>query len=341
MTGVRTVYRKLGEFSHNTIGRIILPRQKHLLKADDIQIYFDRMEAFRTAYRGEVIRAKAEDNVQVEAIFFHGMHPISNQPVPRDENTVILFCGLGMEPYDFENVVVQYRNKGCNVILFNYRGTGASEAAASPEGMVLDGLALVDYIHHHHHVPYTHIAVHGYSLGGGPSSEVAAKREGVAIVNDRSFSKLSAAACSIPKFFVPYAPPLTWVAGAISSKAVAASDWDFDSERNWSNIRGKKCIVYHPKDEIVVLEASLFKAVFGKDEETFIIEFDAEQVGFAHTLPLNVQQVDAIIQQIFPKRMHDLTKPSFAESLVEKLWNLGKYISIPNLFSRSRSSSSS
>jgi hypothetical protein len=332
MTVVRAVSRKLGELSHHAVGRVILPRQKHLLASDDIQVSSIKRGAFLEINGGEIIKAKAEDHVELEALFFHGVDPISKLQVPRDENSVILFCGLGMEPYDFENVLNHYRNKGCNVALFNYRGTGTSEGEASPEGMVLDGVALVDYIHHQHGVPYTHIALHGYSLGGGPSAEVAVRREGVAIVNDRSYSKLSVAAYGLPNFFVPYLRPIRWLASVISSTAVASSKWDFDTETNWSRIRGKKCIVYHPKDEIIVLEASLFKAIFGKDSETLVVEFDDDQVGFAHTMPLNARQIDAIIQQIFPKRMHVPKAPSLVEKIIEKLSGFGKYISIQNPF---------
>ena len=200
-------------------------------------------------------------------------------------------------------LVKKYRERSCNVVIFNYRGVGDSSGSTTREGIVQDGVAIVDFLHCAHQVPYSNIAVHGYSFGGGPSSQVAARRPGIAAVNERSYSKLSKAIPHFVRLFLPGIFNFAQFAGKASAKVIQATGWEFDTHANWLKILGKKCVVYAPNDEIIEEKASLTTAIREQSHivSTKVIAYSVPQGELPHGALLNDRVVDEINQTIFPQ----------------------------------------
>lgn len=78
-------------------------------------------------------------------------------------------------------------SQGFDVLLFDYRGYGASTGAPSEEGTYQDGVAAFDALAERHP---GRVAVFGESLGGGVAIELALRRPVAAIVVEATFTSL-------------------------------------------------------------------------------------------------------------------------------------------------------
>lgn len=293
--------------AHPSVGAFIVPHQSRLHFSSTNEKHYVAAEQMRIALNGEILTPTTQDNLKLDAMYFAGINPTTHQQLLKSDRTVILFCGLGNYHYYSSDLVQKYRNRGFNVAIFNYRGIGKkSEGTPSRDGMILDGLGMVDHIHTHHGVPLNLITAHGFSLGGGPSAAVAAARPGVNAVNERSYSKLSS--CS--SHFISNIPVVNKIAG-IAPLTIRYSGWEFDTEENWKKITGRKCVVYHPNDEVIGKEGSLYKAILGKDPSTTFVEMDPK-VSCPHGAHIRLfenVEVDAIVEAIKP-RVHAVAIPA-------------------------------
>lgn len=278
-----------------TISNIIVPNQGRFLQQNQINDHHQQAEQMRLARNGEIIHPRTGDNIEIDGIFFHGIDPNTHQAIPRNEQTVIIFGGLGSYHYHYAYLVDMFRERGLNVAIFNLRWVGKQlNEDPTPEKIIEDGLSVVDYIHHHHQVPYSKIILLGSSLGGGPSSIVASLRPDVSTISERSYKQLSAASTHFIRmtnsafaYFASFAPT-----------AMRTFGWDFNAEESWKKISGKKCLVYHPDDEIIAKEASLFSAIYGNDQNTIFIELNKEIPGSPHMRGLTPFEVDAIVRAV-------------------------------------------
>mmetsp|Transcript_7314 Transcript_7314/g.5297 ORF Transcript_7314/g.5297 Transcript_7314/m.5297 type:complete len:93 (-) Transcript_7314:1676-1954(-) len=80
-----------------------------------------------------------------------------------------------------------FKNKGINVMLWNYRGYGLSEGQPTPDVMKSDADAIYDYVKNVIAIKGK-IGVYGRSLGGIAASHLS-NRTNMAIV-DRTFANL-------------------------------------------------------------------------------------------------------------------------------------------------------
>ena len=118
---------------------------------------------------------------------------------------MIRFNGNG-EAHEFLEVedLAVYNMLGLHVVTFNYRGVGKSAFSSSffgslasllrtdtRDGLIMDGDAVVQYVHRQLGVPIDHLLLLGHSLGGAVATEVAMNYPGISICNSRSFGLLS------------------------------------------------------------------------------------------------------------------------------------------------------
>jgi len=95
-------------------------------------------------------------------------------PVPRPP-LVIYFGGNAEEVTSFASLAAQsYGNRA--VLLVNYRGYGDSTGAPGEKSLVSDGIEIFDWASRRTDIDAGRIAIHGRSLGGGVSVQVAAAR---------------------------------------------------------------------------------------------------------------------------------------------------------------------
>jgi len=189
-------------------------------------------------YRSEGVHFTTKDGIELEGMHFNGYK--SDQP---SNPTVILFnanCGC----YEWQSSLIsQYHAKGMNVLVFNHRGVLNSKGkdSISRDGLIKDGIAAVSYLKKEFGVKEKDILLHGTSLGGGISVEVALRFPKVAVCNERSFASLKKTIRAIAG----------WGIGNIGSYALSLSEWEYDSEKNWKKIKGPKWIIAHPDDGII------------------------------------------------------------------------------------------
>lgn len=79
---------------------------------------------------------------------------------------------------------------GLSVLLFDYRGYGASEGSPTEEGTYLDAVAAYDWLVDRGGVPPERIAAYGESLGGAVAIELACRRPLAAVVTEAAFTSL-------------------------------------------------------------------------------------------------------------------------------------------------------
>lgn len=278
---------------HDFVGRFVIPNQAKNLPPHEVAQRKADAEQMRVSLGGDIIRPKTEDNVELDAFYFSGIDPKTKTRVHKSAPTAILFAGLGCYHYYSSDLVQKYMNRGFNVAIFNYRSIGESGGTADAQGMVKDGVALVDYMQRNHGVAVTDIIAHGHSLGGGPSSGTAVERPGVIAINERSYSSLSSAGTHFIKVAMKHHPLIQKISG-ISPMVLAATGWEFNTAANWGKIKGKKIVVYHPDDEVICKEAGLFKAIYGKDPNTIFVEL-GNATGSPHSRPLKDSEADAVI----------------------------------------------
>lgn len=96
---------------------------------------------------------------------------------PRPGKPVLLFFhGRGGNISHFEPFAVRYAAHGFGVLLFDYRGFGQSSGRVGEERTYQDGLAALDYLLEHKHIPAQDIVIWGYSMGNAPALETAVRR---------------------------------------------------------------------------------------------------------------------------------------------------------------------
>jgi alpha/beta superfamily hydrolase len=112
----------------------------------------------------------------------------------------------------YKNVIVaighrnseRYRNLGFHVLLFNYRGVGASEGTPTRDGFLVDLYTVIKYAIDEVNglgIKPSNVIVCGRSLGGAIStvllSKIFPEYPNIILCNTRSFSTLKAAACKL------------------------------------------------------------------------------------------------------------------------------------------------
>lgn len=232
-------------------GRIIVPSQ-HRLK----RLYLDQKrnkflnEKMDPQYQMKRITIQAVDKVKLDTAAI--LHPEESRKAPKEQKWLVFFNGNNFA-YERYLTVHQKLSKelGINVYSGNYRGVGHSEKSPTrANDLVLDGEAMVQYLLHQG-VPPENIILHGWSLGGGVATAVAAKYPNMKLVNDRSFGTLKKGVKSVVPFF-----------GTLASHFTSILGWNLNSAKNWKKIEeNNKAIIIHKKDGVIAYKASLYNTL--------------------------------------------------------------------------------
>ena len=83
-----------------------------------------------------------------------------------------------------------FLDQGLSVLLFDYRGYGASEGQPGEEGTYLDAEAAFDWLVGEGGVPAERVALYGESLGGAVAVELARRRPAACLFLESSFTSL-------------------------------------------------------------------------------------------------------------------------------------------------------
>jgi fermentation-respiration switch protein FrsA (DUF1100 family) len=111
--------------------------------------------------------------------------------------TLIFFHGNGGNISNVGWLAQRFASHGFNVLIFDYRGYGASEGVAAKESdLYADGDAAVAFVMNKKGIHSEQIVLYGHSLGTAIVADVASRRPFGAVVLESGFSSASSVATS-------------------------------------------------------------------------------------------------------------------------------------------------
>lgn len=157
---------------------------------------------------GEEIDLVTGDGIEINAMLLRGKTKLGFK-LSKNAQLVIHYPGNATRYEDLAYIedakcsIQAVRNKGYNVLLFNYRGVGKSgektKSIQTTRGLIFDSEAIYEYAIKTLKVNEDKIIAHGHSLGGSMATWIAQSHEKVKLINDRSFSSLEKAIYFIAK----------------------------------------------------------------------------------------------------------------------------------------------
>ena len=152
--------------------------------------------------------------------------------------TIVYFHGNGGNISNVSWVGQWYAQRGFNVLLFDYRGYGASEGQVGHEsGLYADGDAAVEFVLKERGAEPSTLVLHGQSLGTAVVADVASRREVGAIILESGFSSAS----SVASDALPWLP--RWLHFLARNR--------FDSARKLGSIRAPLLISHGDPDPVI------------------------------------------------------------------------------------------
>ena len=121
----------------------------------------------------DTIKLTCADGVEISAVYLES---------PGSEFTFLYSHGNGEDLGDMLPFLAEYPKNGYSVLAYDYRGYGTSEGRPSEKGAYLDVDAAYDYLVNEAGVLPESIIVLGRSVGSGPSTYIASKRDSAGLV---------------------------------------------------------------------------------------------------------------------------------------------------------------
>lgn len=128
---------------------------------------------------GEFVTLTAEDGVRVVA---------RDLPRPGAKYTILYLHGNGSELGRDHAIHEGFVRHGYSVLAIDYRGYGLSAGVTTEAGLYADARAALAYLREVHHVPAGRVIVYGFSLGGGPATDLAAQAPVAGLVLQSTFT---------------------------------------------------------------------------------------------------------------------------------------------------------
>lgn len=136
----------------------------------------------------ETVWFNSSDGTRLNGFFF------KSQSKP-EVATIIFFHGNGGNITSVSWLAQRFAKRGFNVLLFDYRGYGASDGVVGDEaGLYADGDAALAFLLNEKKVPSKQIVLYGHSLGTTVAADVASRGQFGAVVLESGFSSASSVA---------------------------------------------------------------------------------------------------------------------------------------------------
>lgn len=135
-----------------------------------------------------------------------------------------------------------YLIRGINVMMVDFRGYGRSEGSPTDVRTKLDLDTAYQYLQTQYNIKNEDLIVHGHCLGGGPASDLAARRPGVNLILDRSFSDYR----EIARERFPVFQKLI--------SAIMPSIVNYNNAENLRNVKGNVAIAMSVEDAVIPRE---------------------------------------------------------------------------------------
>lgn len=172
---------------------------------------------------GEFVTLTAEDGVRIVA---------RDLPRPGASYTILYLHGNGSELGRDRAIHESFARHGYSVLAIDYRGYGLSAGGPSEAGLYADARAALAYLRDVRHVPASRVIVYGFSLGGGPATDLAAQAPVAGLVLQSTFTSA-------------FAVETSWGAALLAP---------FDYFRNRAKLARVSCplLLFHGKDDGVI-----------------------------------------------------------------------------------------
>lgn len=203
--------------------------------------------------------------------------------------TIIFFHGNGGNITDVSWLGQRFAKHGFNVLLFDYRGYGASEGIAGDEsGLYADGDAAVAFLVNEKKLRPQQIILYGHSLGTAVATDVASRGQFGALVLESGFSSASSLATTA----VPWLP--RWLHFLGKNR--------FESARKLTTVKSPILIAHGDPDRTIpTSEGKLLFASANEPKKLLIIP-GAGHVPFGSAGEPYLKQVEQFMREALTAR---------------------------------------
>lgn len=130
-------------------------------------LIFSPPETPSYADAGPIIKLKTADGTGISAVHYEA---------PGSRYTVLYSHGTAEDLGHSMSVIEKFQRMGISAFGYDYHGYGTSGGAPSEDALYQDIDAAYDYLTGELRIPPERIFLYGYSLGSGPSVDLAARR---------------------------------------------------------------------------------------------------------------------------------------------------------------------
>jgi fermentation-respiration switch protein FrsA (DUF1100 family) len=200
----------------------------------------------------EIVWFNSADGTRLNGWFFE------SKLIPATA-TIVFFHGNGGNISSVGWLGQRFAKHGYNVLVFDYRGYGASDGIAADEtGLNADGDAAVAFVTKEKGIRADQIILYGHSLGTTVAADVASRGKYGAVVLEAGFSSASSLATTA----LPWLP--TWLHFLGKNR--------FDSARKLATVRSPILIAHGDPDETIpTAEAHLLFACANEPKKLLIV----------------------------------------------------------------------
>ena len=174
------------------VGLIVLG---YLLALLAVVLLIDRalFQPHPASYRetNEIIFIPTEDGGRIAAVWL---------PNPAARHVILQSHGNGEDLGDILPELREFHDQGYAVLGYDYRGYGLSGGKASEQNACADIRAAYRFLTETQKISPERIIVHGYSVGGGPSVELASHHKVGGLVLESAFTSALRVVTRIPVF---------------------------------------------------------------------------------------------------------------------------------------------
>ena len=240
------------------------------------------MGAKSTPDGAETVWFNSADGVRLNGFYFQSL----SKP---EVATIVFFHGNGGNISDVSWLGQRFAKHGFNVLLFDYRGYGASDGVAGDESaLYADGDAAVAFLVNEKKLRPEQIVLYGHSLGTAVAADVASRGHFGAVVLESGFSSASSLASSA----LPWLP--RWLHFLGKNR--------FESARKLTKVKSPILIAHGDPDRTIpTSEAQLLFASANEPKRLLIIP-GAGHVPFGSAGEQYLNQVEEFMREALRAR---------------------------------------
>ena len=204
-------------------------------------------------------------------------------PTPQERKGVVLFShgNAGNITHRLGTALI-YRDLAYDIFLYDYGGYGLSTGSPSEERCYEDIRSAWDYLTEVRGIDPREIVLHGRSLGGGPTSQLAVEVKPAGVILESTFTSVP----DMAKKMFPFIPTEFLVT------------IDFDNAARVQGISSPLLVVHGPGDSLIPFSHGQRLFELGQEPKTFLeIEGDHNE-GYAQTNRTYVDGLGAFLETL-------------------------------------------